>query len=307
MLSAKPWRMDALVRLFASVLICVVFLSASATSALHLLSRPHDHSTAFLLSTIGSLVLLLAGLTMLWRAWKLENFMRNLAILLVSIYAGFFLLWLSAGFHDGTEKAMISTTARVTVAVVCFQGASLLLVHGFVREHGLTWREAFGLTTRFKYAAAMGVVTGMVAIPVTGGLLLLSSFALETIGIEAPEQEAVQVLRASGAWLNRLVLGITAIVLAPVAEELLFRGVLYPAIKQLGFPRLALWVSAALFGMIHGNLAALIPLTVFAVALAWLYERTDNLVAPVAAHMMFNTVNFVMLFTLDTERLPIPK
>jgi CAAX protease family protein len=86
-------------------------------------------------------------------------------------------------------------------------------------------------------------------------------------------------------------------VLAPVAEEMLFRGILYPAVKQAGFPRLALWGTALLFAAVHQNLVTFVPLTVLALALAWLYERTDNLWAPITAHAMFNAMNFVILYS----------
>jgi hypothetical protein len=77
--------------------------------------------------------------------------------------------------------------------------------------------------------------------------------------------------------------GVVAIVVAPVVEEILFRGILYPAIKELGRPRLALWGTAILFALSHENAMSLLPLTFLALVLTWLYERTDNLLAPIAA------------------------
>jgi membrane protease YdiL (CAAX protease family) len=300
MLTAKPWKTDALIRLGASVLICVAFLSATATSAVHFLSRPHDHSPAFIAATCGAVLFLVATVLMLRRSWQMEHFMRNLAILLGCLYIGFFLMWLSAYFHGETERHLLGHTAKIIVAVLCFQGASLVLVHAFVREHGMSWRDAFGLNHRLKPAIALGVVAGLVAVPVTSGLQVLSSFLLELVHMPSPEQEAVQVLRASATWVNRLVLGVTAILVAPFAEEVLFRGILYSAIKQSGFPRLAVAISALVFSTIHFNLAAFLPLAAFAIALAWLYERTDNLAASITAHSVFNGVNFIMLFAVSS-------
>jgi membrane protease YdiL (CAAX protease family) len=51
-----------------------------------------------------------------------------------------------------------------------------------------------------------------------------------------------------------------------------------------------------LFGVIHFNLSSLVPLTVLALILIWLYEYTGNLLAPIAAHCVFNGANFVALF-----------
>ena len=98
------------------------------------------------------------------------------------------------------------------------------------------------------------------------------------------------------AHLGGMMLGL-AIVLAPVAEEFLFRGLLYPFIKQLGWPRLA-WIGVSLlFALIHLNAPTFLPLFVFALVLTWLYERTDCLLAPIVTHSLFNSANLLILFT----------
>ncbi|MGH7953935.1 MAG: lysostaphin resistance A-like protein, partial [Limisphaerales bacterium] len=89
--------------------------------------------------------------------------------------------------------------------------------------------------------------------------------------------------------------GVFAIVIAPVAEEFIFRGMLFPFIKRLGFPKLAWFGVSFLFAAIHFDVAIFVPLFVLALALTWLYERTDNLLAPIAVHALFNATNFVML------------
>ena len=76
----------------------------------------------------------------------------------------------------------------------------------------------------------------------------------------------------------------------------MFRGVLYPAIKQLGYPRTALWGTAALFAAIHGNLPIFLPLMALGLALALLYEVTNNLLASITAHGLFNAVNVVLYY-----------
>ena len=71
----------------------------------------------------------------------------------------------------------------------------------------------------------------------------------------------------------------------PLVEEVLFRGILYPSVKQLGYPRLALWGTSLFFGLIHSNLMTFVPLTVLSLLLVWLYERTGNLLAPILTHL----------------------
>ena len=95
-------------------------------------------------------------------------------------------------------------------------------------------------------------------------------------------QQAVKVIEQAVSWPSRLALGTMALVLAPAGEELLFRGILYPRIKQAGFPRLALWGTAILFAAVHTNTVLFLPLLVLALALTALYEWSDNLLAPIA-------------------------
>ena len=99
-----------------------------------------------------------------------------------------------------------------------------------------------------------------------------------------------------GATLQvRVLIGVVAIFIAPVVEEMLFRGILYPTFKRYGFRHTALWGTALLFAAVHLNRVTFVPLAVLAVGLTWLYEATDNLLAPIMAHGFFNLVNFFMV------------
>ena len=60
------------------------------------------------------------------------------------------------------------------------------------------------------------------------------------------------IANAKSVWL-RGYLGFFAMVLAPVAEEFVFRGVLFPFVKQLGWPKLAWFGVSFLFALIHVN------------------------------------------------------
>lgn len=185
---------------------------------------------------------------------------------------------------------------RVFAAAVCFQGSTLVLVHFFLRAHGVRWAEAFGFANHWGRALLLGVLLALLFVPVGIGLQWASAQLMTRVHVEPVEQQAVQTLRVSASWLSRALLAVVAIGLAPMAEEVLFRGILYPAVKQAGFRHLALWGTSAVFAVIHGNLATLLPLLVLSVALTLLYEQTDNLLAPIAAHACFNGMNFLRLF-----------
>ena len=79
----------------------------------------------------------------------------------------------------------------------------------------------------------------------------------------------------------------------PIAEELLFRGVVYKRIRlYLGvYPALVL--SALLFGVIHVNLVQFLYATILGLLLAFLLEKTRRLSVAVIGHMAANIIAVV--------------
>lgn len=189
-------------------------------------------------------------------------------------------------------------------ATLGFQGATWVLIGFFLRQHHLRWRDAFGLRPAALPRALLAAVVALaVALPVVLALQQLSVAALEKIGWPPQEQTAVQLVVTTKSWWTRAYLGVFAVVIAPVAEEFIFRGMLYPFIKQRGFPKLA-WIGVSLlFAFIHLDAATFVPLVALALALTWLYEFTDVLLAPIAVHALFNAVNFAMLLW-ETRSFP---
>lgn len=197
-------------------------------------------------------------------------------------------------------KGEPSLTTRTLLAALCFQGAALIFVRRFVAEHGVSWREAFGLGHRAARALCWGALAAAVSLPVAQLLQIASAALMTRFNVQPEIQPAVQALRESAGWSHRALMGVVAVALAPLAEEILFRGILYPALKGAGFRRLAWWGTALLFAAVHWNAATFLPLLLFALVLTWLYERTGNLLAPVAAHALFNGLNFAMFYLAES-------
>jgi len=169
----------------------------------------------------------------------------------------------------------------------------LVLGHYFLKEHHTSWREFLGLTTpRLKAFLALGALVGVLSVPMALSLMKLVAWLMSLIQMEAVEQPTIKVLKVTVGTAQRVCFGITAILVAPVVEESLFRGILYPMIKQRSSPLIALSTTSLLFAAIHGNVMSFLPLTLFAVVLTLLYEKTDTLLAPIVSHSIFNAVNF---------------
>jgi membrane protease YdiL (CAAX protease family) len=300
MLSAKPWKADAIIRLTLSVIVCV-FAGSLLVSAQHYVSAGGKESARlFYPLTALALGCLAVTLVLLSKPWPLENLPRRLLILMVCAYGGLFLgAWVQKA--SGVAGAD-SSIWQVVAASLSFQGVGLILIARFLHEHHVGWSEAFGFANRRGRALLLGVLAALLFLPLGRGLQEASALVMTHLPffeMEPQEQLPVRVLRASMSWPGRITLGATAMLLAPLAEEILFRGILYTAVKQAGFPRLALWGSVLLFAVVHMNAVTFLPLAVLALFLTALYERTDNLLAPITAHAVFNTVELVRLFLME--------
>jgi membrane protease YdiL (CAAX protease family) len=169
----------------------------------------------------------------------------------------------------------------------------------------MSWSEALGWGKgHFRQLIGPMILTVAFILPVAGFLQMVSYSLLTKLGHPPKEQEAVELFSKSGSNLSTAYLIFFAVMLAPVAEEFIFRGILYPFIKQLGYPKLALVGVSLAFASIHGSLVILVPLFVFALAQTWLYEKTDCLFAPMITHATFNLSNLVVMFVTGTFAPP---
>jgi len=225
--------------------------------------------------------------------WHLESVLMLGAGLMGSIAVGMVAV---ASLHALAPKLPVGTEKFLAfiISAVAFQGVTLGLTHVLLRMHQRSWREFLGLgKPDLSRAVLFGVATGALVLP--GAYLLneLSGLILTYLQGDAELQTSVRVLQLSVTLGQRVCFAIAAIVLAPLCEEILFRGILYDLLKQFGWPRLGLAVSSLLFGLIHANAMTLVPLSFLAVVLALLYDQTRNLMAPIVAHAVFNLVNFL--------------
>ena len=99
---------------------------------------------------------------------------------------------------------------------------------------------------------------------------------------------------------------VAIVVFAPIAEELFFRGIVFNAwLREAG--RIWAYVgSAALFAAIHLSLESLLPIFLLGLALAWVYERTGNLLAPIAMHATVNGISVAIALVVRFGVLDVP-
>lgn len=155
-------------------------------------------------------------------------------------------------------------------------------------------REDFGLEVQLRDAAVgipAGLFAQLVLLPVIYLLLRLFTGPLD---VDGPARELLD--RGDGIGLAGLLLGVVAI--APIVEELFFRGLLMRALSARIGPKPAVVASALIFGATHFQLVQFLGLTAVGLVFGWLAMRAGRLGPAVWAHMSFNaTAALALLLT----------
>jgi membrane protease YdiL (CAAX protease family) len=182
-----------------------------------------------------------------------------------------------------------------------FQGVTFILMGLFFRLHEVDWIAALGVRNRLLPALLLASGVVIYILPVAQQLQQISIAIMIKCHWAPQDEAAVKLITDAVSPITQIYLVLFTIVLAPVGEEFIFRGMLFPFIKQRGWPKTA-WLGVSfLFALIHGDMSILIPLFVLALALTWLYETTDNLLAPIFAHGLFNAANLMILKYLQHQ------
>jgi len=162
----------------------------------------------------------------------------------------------------------------------------------WVRRTGHGSIEAFGWRPPSGATLAKGVGFGLLILFASGLVTAaVLEFAREILGYTPEATSALD--RLHGGW--EVVGAVAAVVLAPVCEEALFRGVLFGGLRR----RFAFWpaasISALLFAVMHGDPVRLPALFVTGLFLAGVFERTRRLAAPMVAHLTLNLIAVLFL------------
>ena len=121
---------------------------------------------------------------------------------------------------------------------------------------------------------------------------VLSGIWAAALGLKE-QQTLPDELGADGSIANALIVIVLVTVIAPLGEELFFRGFFYGALRNWRGPILAAILSGAVFGLVHAGSAPvgyLVPLAIFGVGLCLLYEWTGSLYPPIALHALNNSI-----------------
>lgn len=221
---------------------------------------------------------------------------------LVALLAGLYgLLLTAAGWVNGRHAGWLQTGEGMAAAAVAqsfvFHWPILVFAGARMARRRLTPHEAFGLgPPRLGARFALGAALYPVVLPPVVFAAWVSSVVLDRFGIVPETQDILRLMVDSGAGPLRVYLAVFGVLIAPLAEEVGFRGIALPALaRHIGFPAAALVISIV-FAALHLNAAAFLPLVALSLAFSLAYLYSGSLAVPIAMHALFNGVTIAVQY-----------
>ena len=273
---------------------------------------PADGIT-FVLLTLGLLAAL--GLLVFWKRsgpsapWRAQAAARlaargwtpgdaaRLGLLLLGLQALGLAAW---GWACRARPGLDGTPVYLGFAIaqyLLFQAPAALFVARRLRRTGAGWAAAFDRPGRDAWTRLGVAGAGYLALlPPMAALLQGSGWLLPRLGLNAEPQPVLHAIAGAPFWAQATLVFLAAAA-APATEELIFRGVVFPALSKPLGPAAAAAASAAVFAALHMNLLSFAPLFFMGLALCAAYAYSGSLLVPIVMHTLFNSVNLALLLT----------
>jgi membrane protease YdiL (CAAX protease family) len=198
-----------------------------------------------------------------------------------------------AALRDANGWLGLNLMQIAVLSAVLGNGCVFAVVMHFQK---LSYRELFHPSPASARAMLMLVVPPVLLL--VPALLLTLTAALQLLMLLVPPSAWEE------SFFSRMADGSVAAVLAvcvmaPLLEEMLFRGIVLRGFLQRYSRWQAICMSALLFGAAHMNIYQFVVGFVMGVVLAWLYERTRSLIPCIALHAAYNTTTLLLADRLD--------
>ena len=206
--------------------------------------------------------------------------------------------FLDGGVLKDDQRVLNRAGAFLAAGVAATAASSWFIVHVVHRMLGQPL-ATLGLTGASPRNIASVILSCLfLLVPLAAVTAVWTLTLHHAFDITQGDQLAVEVYReaaVAGDWRSMSCLILAGVVLAPVGEEVLFRGLVFGWLRARWGPWCAAIASSLLFAGVHFAMTPLLPLFVVGMALAYVYARTGSLYFPVLFHALFNGVTFACI------------
>jgi len=226
------------------------------------------------------------------RWWKADWKLSEVLLALLLIFGAYNIL--AVVLMAVTERSLFLSYLAYAVFFCPLIAMSTIYI---LRRHR-RGREELGLRLgKTGRTLGFGLAGGLAALGLSyAAFFILLLFIYVIAGRVPVSSEWKEAAETNPAMLGLVIF--VVVVLAPLFEETFFRGLVYPPLRERMGPVKAVIVNGALFGALHFQPLFMPSLVLVGMVLAYLYEKTDSLVAPMLTHALYNlSVVIISLLT----------
>lgn len=163
-------------------------------------------------------------------------------------------------------------------------------------QAGQDWRGIGYRSTSVGRDALWGVGGFLSSLPFVAAAAVISLVLSNTVlrQFPTPEQPFGEII-SQGGVVEIVLVFFAAVIVAPIVEETFFRGALYTAFRGRMGVWPAVFLSSAIFAVIHPLPGGFLPILALACVLALLRERTGSLLPCMVCHAVYNTVGLLLV------------
>lgn len=197
------------------------------------------------------------------------------------------------GFNSATMTER-SRAAWILLSYLGLAGGGITILYGSIKPYlPLTqdWFKIDPATSWWRW----GIGGYFAAFPMVVGISLLNQQIWQGQGGSNP---ILSIAAQNQDPTALLLIFITAAIAAPFFEETLFRGFLLPSLTRYMPAWGAILLSSLIFAVVHLSLSEVLPLMALAIVLGFVYTRTQNLLASMLLHSLWNSGTLIALFLL---------
>ncbi|WP_297629678.1 CPBP family intramembrane glutamic endopeptidase [uncultured Clostridium sp.] len=136
-----------------------------------------------------------------------------------------------------------------------------------------------------------------------GSLMLASIWGSFFVQLIAKNDKSIQMIHALFSEMHSPLAILATILIAPITEELVFRGVLFNYLRR----RIPFWpaviISSVSFGILHGNISQGVFAALLGIILALMYAYTDSLIGDILVHILCNTTSTLLGFIIASNSI----
>ncbi len=233
------------------------------------------------------------------RSWTWREAALILIVLLAAQAAIRVALWMG-GYGGWSPPSSIASAALWQG--IGFHGVALAALAWSIRRRKISLQSAFGINWRgFGRQAGQGVIWYMAILPPFFIVSLIYQVILYYCGYPLSVQNVILVFMEPQALGVQVCLLVLALIVAPITEEALFRGMALPLLARTMGVIPAVVLTAVCFALMHFHLPALAPLFVLASGFAVAYIVSGSLWVPIIMHVLFNGMNLGLILLMTTR------